>query len=121
KGAKRKLCKAYILLITCATSRAVHLELVTGLTTRLFLSAFRRFVSGRGLPQLIISDNALTFVRASKDLAHLWNAISDQATREYYSQHKIMWKFNVPRAPWWGGFFERLVRNVKDALRAHLS
>ena len=30
------------------------------------------------------------------------------------------WKFNVPRAPWRGGFYERLVRTTKDALKRTL-
>ncbi|GFX40141.1 integrase catalytic domain-containing protein [Trichonephila clavipes] len=29
----------------------------------------------------------------------------------------IHWKFIVERAPWWGGFYERLVKTIKDPLR----
>ncbi|XP_011706438.1 PREDICTED: uncharacterized protein LOC105461630 [Wasmannia auropunctata] len=36
--------KAYICLFTCAVYRAVHLELVTSLSTEEFLEAFRRFI-----------------------------------------------------------------------------
>ena len=28
-----------------------------------------------------------------------------------------MWKFNIAEAPWYGGFFERLVQSVKRCLR----
>ena len=31
--------------------------------------------------------------------------------------HNIDWKFILPLSPWWGGFYERLVRTVKNALR----
>lgn len=31
-------------------------------------------------------------------------------------QHGVTWKFNVPRAPWWGGFFDSMVRSVKPCL-----
>ncbi|GBM14578.1 hypothetical protein AVEN_34987-1 [Araneus ventricosus] len=40
--------KQYILLITCAVTRSVHLELVGDMTTDTFLLAFRRFISRRG-------------------------------------------------------------------------
>ena len=37
--------------------------------------------------------------------------------KDFLSHFKIEWKFNVARAPWWGGFFERLVRSVKRCLK----
>lgn len=60
--------KTYKLLITCAVSRAIHLELVPYFKTETFLMAFRRFMARRGVPSTVYSDNALTFKKASKDL-----------------------------------------------------
>ncbi|XP_064462299.1 uncharacterized protein LOC135372757 [Ornithodoros turicata] len=60
--------KYFIALFTCATTRAIHLELVTDLTARAFILAFRRFASRRGTPSVMYSDNALTFKKAAKDL-----------------------------------------------------
>ena len=57
--------KVYICLFTCATSRAIHLEVVTDLTVDTFLLAFRRFASRRSLPQIVVSDNASTYVSGS--------------------------------------------------------
>ena len=50
--------KAWVCLITCMVTRAVHLELVDDFTSAEFLMAFRRFVARRGTPVLVISDNA---------------------------------------------------------------
>ncbi|XP_035216765.1 uncharacterized protein LOC118190200 [Stegodyphus dumicola] len=36
---------------------------------------------------------------------------------EFSTIEKIKWKFNPPTAAWWGGFWERLVRMVKELLR----
>ncbi|GFY41450.1 integrase catalytic domain-containing protein [Trichonephila inaurata madagascariensis] len=63
--------KFYILLCTCAVTRALHLELVTSLTTETFLLAFRIFISRRGLCTVIYSDNAKTFKRAEIELRRL--------------------------------------------------
>jgi hypothetical protein len=46
------------LKVTCAATRAVHLELTRGLSIEAFLLAFRRFASRRGLPATLNSDNA---------------------------------------------------------------
>ncbi|XP_064486068.1 uncharacterized protein LOC135398613 [Ornithodoros turicata] len=113
--------KCYIALFTCAVTRAVHLEIVDDLTTQRFLMAFRRFVSRRGLCKVIYSDNALTFKRASKDLNSLWKSVRHPDVLDYLSQSRIQWKFIVERAAWWGGFWERLVRTVKDVLRRSLA
>ena len=32
------------------------------------------------------------------------------------SSGTILWKFNVPKAPWWGGQFERLIGLIKPSL-----
>ena len=50
--------KYYICLFTCASTRAVHLELVESLDVDSFIRAFRKFSARRGLPATILSDNA---------------------------------------------------------------
>ena len=50
--------KVWALLITCATSRAVHLELVKSQNSADLVLSLRRFFALRGIPSLIISDNA---------------------------------------------------------------
>ena len=79
--------------------KTVHLDLVADLTTPCFLLSFRRFVARRGLPRKILSDNGKTFEAAAKSL------------------HQVKWQFNVPKAPWWGGVFERLIRSTKRCLK----
>ena len=96
--------KVWILLFTCCVTRAIHLELVESLSTDAFLRAMRRFTARRGVPSFIVSDNAQTFKAASKFLNRV-------------GQQTIQRSFNLPRAPWWGGVFERLIRSVKRCLR----
>ncbi|XP_071044416.1 uncharacterized protein [Parasteatoda tepidariorum] len=103
--------KVWILLITCAIYRAVHLELLTARSTDNFLLALRRFISRRGRPSKIYSDNGTNFVGFEKllrnvDLERLKGEIAP-----------ITWKFIPPSAPWWGGFWERLVGLMKQILR----
>ena len=41
--------------------------------------------------------------------------MKDDKTQDYLAHHNILWQFNLARAPWWGGQFERLVGVVKQA------
>ena len=54
-------CKIYICLFTCASTRALHLEIVRDLSASTFLRAFRRFCGRRGVPTNVMLDNAKTF------------------------------------------------------------
>ena len=95
--------KVWVLLITCATSRAVHQELVKSLHTDDVKLALRRFFAIRGTPSLIYSDNAKSF-----------HALLHHIPRS------VTWRFIPEAAPWWGGFWERMVGITKKSLRITL-
>ena len=100
--------KLYICLLTCAVTRAVHLEVTESLSLEHFVMALRRFAARRGVPATIYSDNARTFVGA------------DVLLRRYFGRLAPHWRFIAPLSPWWGGWWERLIRSVKIALRKSL-
>ena len=107
------IVKCYICLFTCTSSRAVHLELVSNLSTEAFLRAFRKFTARRGIPA-VISDNFSSFKKAFKDL----DAVSKSSlVRREAADRRIQWDFIVEYSPWHGGFYERLVKEVKDSLK----
>lgn len=114
---KTSSAKSYIALFTCATTRAVHLELISYLSTECFLLALRRFVARRGLPQTIYSDNALTFKKASREVQSLWKILRSRDIQDYCGSQRITWKFIIEKAAWWGGWWERMVKSVKVSLR----
>ena len=84
------------------------------MTTTAFLRCFKRFVARKGFPQRVISDNGKTFKGAAKMLQVI---LKQREVRQYLSCNQIQWTFNVERAPWWGGVFERLVKSTKRCLR----
>jgi len=67
--------KMWICLYTCLTIRAVHLELIRGLSAQQFLDCLKRFVARRGRPLLIISDNAPQFRLVKTVLDQQWNKV----------------------------------------------
>ncbi|GFS77917.1 integrase catalytic domain-containing protein [Trichonephila clavipes] len=89
--------KACIVLYTCAVYRAIHLELITTLTTEAFFSITKVFYfSSWTTPTTIYSDNGMNFKGAERLLHVLhWDSILAKVAEE-----KIQWKFNSPSAPW---------------------
>ncbi|XP_055632367.1 uncharacterized protein LOC129772873 [Toxorhynchites rutilus septentrionalis] len=102
------------------STKAVHLELVGDLTTAAFLAALRRFISRRGLPAEIHSDNGLNFQGASNHLRELYDLLRDPTTTieitHETSQRGIIWKFIPPRSPNFGGLWEAAVKSAKRSL-----
>ena len=109
--------KVWISLFTCCVTRAVHLELVNDLTSHAFIRCFKRFTARRGVPALVVSDNGTTFKGASKTLQKI---IQRTEVQEHFGEFGIQWIYNVERAPWWGGLFERLVQSTKRCLRKYI-
>ncbi|KRY26864.1 hypothetical protein T01_389 [Trichinella spiralis] len=94
----RGVRKVYICLFTCMVTRAVHIEIVADMTTRSFLTAFLRFQADAFIRLRFVGKRAEQF---QKELAC----------------RCIQWRYTTERAPWSGGYWERLVRSVKNALR----
>ena len=76
------IVKAYICLLVSLSVKAVHLEIVSDLTTETFLAALRRFVSQRGYPTLIWSDNGTNFVGANNRLKELFHFVKTKTTEK---------------------------------------
>ena len=95
--------KVYVCLFTCAVTRAVHLEIVTDLTTKNFLQALRRFSSNKSLPRVMLSDNASTYLAATDELNKLFSC---KILLDALSRKGVIWKFIPKCAPWYGGFWE---------------
>ena len=78
-----------------------------------FITSFKRLIARRGRPRVIYSDNGGTFIKAGKWLRQLREEKRLQGLLDGYD---ISWKFNLSRAPWWGGQFKRLIGVVKSAM-----
>ena len=100
---KNELYKVHGVLYTCATSRAVYIDLVPDTTCAAFIRSLKRFTSRYGISKLFISDNATCFAGAE--------------LTEFVQMMGSEWRFILEVSPWWGGFWERLIRTAKCCLR----
>ena len=95
--------KVYIAILTCTSTRMIHLEVTPDLAKQALVRCLKRAFARRGKPSLIVSDNAKTF--------------KAKFLKTFLAREGITWTFNLAKAPWWGGIFERLIRSVKRCLK----
>lgn len=106
--------KVFMALFICMSTKAVHLEVVTDLTTSAFIASLRRFFARRGKSSIMFSDNGTNFVGACKELGRLLKASeSDNEFSKFLSSEEITWKFLPPCSPSFGGLWERGVQSFK--------
>ena len=103
------------MLSICFTSRAIHLEVVTSMSTDSFLMALDRFLQRRrrtyqGME--ITCDNGTNLVGGSNELSR---AVQDAAIslKDSCEQQGIKFNFIPPGTPHYGGTYERAIRQVK--------
>ncbi|XP_055615123.1 uncharacterized protein LOC129761429 [Toxorhynchites rutilus septentrionalis] len=118
---KPMITKGYVCLFVCLSTRAIHLELVSSLTTDAFIATLRRFTGRRGPVSKIFSDNATNFVGAEAELERLSKLFAAEQhvkqLTEFCRSQSITWSFIHPRSPHFGGIWESGVRSVKYHLK----
>ena len=120
KGHTRKpvYVKAYICVFICFSTRAIHIEVISDLTTSAFLAGMVRFVSRRNS---IYSDNGSNFVGAKNQLRELYKFLrskeTDSAIHQHLLLHQVTWNTIPERAPHFGGLWESAVKSMKYHLK----
>ena len=124
----RNKIKVYVAIVVSLSTKAVHLEMVSNLTTESFIACLKRPFSRRGICKTVHSENATNFIGASRGLIDLYKVLqSDQHNERVYrflAAQKITWNFISPRSPHLGGLWEvsvkffkhHLLRTVSDTL-----
>jgi hypothetical protein len=93
----------WAILFTCLVSRAVHIELIEGLSSASFINALQRFVAIRGAVKQYRSDRGTNFVGATKELSINTYFVESGDVGKYLSNNGATWVFNPPHASHFGG------------------
>ncbi|CAK1597854.1 unnamed protein product [Parnassius mnemosyne] len=120
KGRGNKSYKGYVALFVCLSTRAIHIEAVSDMTSKGFLAAFKRFVARRGHCAELHSDNGTNFVGAARELQELFNEEKSKLIPELVeclANNGTKWNFIPPHAPNFGGLWEAGIKSTKYHLR----
>ncbi|XP_015123326.1 uncharacterized protein LOC107045536 [Diachasma alloeum] len=119
RGPGAKQYQGYITVFVCLATSAIHLELITDLTSQAFIKTYKRFTGRRGICATLSSDNAKTFVGADKELGQLL----DESRQDIHhiinelASNGSKWIFIPPQSPHMGGKWEAAVKSVKFHLK----
>ncbi len=116
----RRSVKRWGLLITCLSTRAVHLEALDTMDADSFIMVLRRFISLRDHPKVVYSDNGTNIAAREKELRLRIKNINSVWVAAEFIDREVTWKFSPPSAPHFGGIWERLIGSSKRAMRAVL-
>ncbi|XP_055681943.1 uncharacterized protein LOC129789287 [Lutzomyia longipalpis] len=117
---KAPIVKGYICLFICMVTKAVHLELVSDLSTEKFIEALDRFRSRRGHCHTIYCDNGSNFVGAAgvtREERLKGIRIHQGKVSKHMSSQGTQFHFIPPYSPTFGGLWERGIGNSKTHLK----
>lgn len=120
-GRCRTIDKGYGVVFICMTTKMVHIECVSNLTTERFLWALSRLAAVYQLPNKLFSDNAKTFKGAENELRMIREAWLSKEVEEFLTTQGTQWQFIAPKAPFQGGIWEAAVKSTKYHMRRLLS
>lgn len=109
-----------LLLFTCMSTRAVHIEVIPTLDTSGCINAIRRFFAIRGPAKHLRLDCGTNFVGAWNELGFL-KKMEGESVQRYLNEHGCAWEFNSPHSSHMGGAWERMIgiaRRILDGMLA---
>ncbi|TKR72796.1 hypothetical protein L596_020198 [Steinernema carpocapsae] len=106
--------KCYVIIVACTVTRALKLEPVRSMSVQEFLMALRNVFARTMVPKTVTCDNAPTLIAGGEILDRVFQeACESEDVVAFLAKKSIQWRFITPYSPWQGGFYERLIQDVK--------
>jgi hypothetical protein len=116
----RTRVKCYTALFICVVTNAMHIELVTDLTTELFLGVLCRYISRSWRSHSVYSDSATSFKGANKVLQKLKILFNSDTLQKnvnnFLRAENVCWHFIQPDSPHLGGLREAGIKSIWDII-----
>lgn len=114
--------KIYVCIFICMSTKAVHLEVVSEMTTKAFIRALSRFTSRRGLAAHIFSDNGSNYIGTNNQFKEIYSLLNSESAKDEINQfalkNQITWHFTPPLSPHFNGICEATVKIFKHHLKS---
>lgn len=116
-GRKTIKRKGWAAIFVCMITRAVHIDIVTDISSAAFIACYERFICRRGMCHRLYSDNGTAFVGANKELKNAFKSWQTPEILSHMCNKGTKWIFMKPAAPHQGGIYEAAVKSTKFHLR----
>ncbi|CAG7716027.1 unnamed protein product [Allacma fusca] len=98
--------KRYGLILTCRSTRAIQVELLDSMNTNSAILDLRMFISLRGQPVCLYSDNGSNFRGTDNELKRAWRKLEMKKIQTEFATVRKSWKFNPLLSPHFGDAWE---------------
>ena len=115
----RTRVKYYTALFICVVTNAIHIDLVSDLTTELFLGVLCRYISMSGRSHSMYSDNAMSFKGANKVLQKLKILFNSDTLKKMWTtswEQKMFVCIILPDSPHLGDLGEAGIKSIWDVM-----
>ena len=118
QGRGKAPIKRYLCLLLSLQTHSCHLEMVWSLESDGFLQVVTRMAARSGGPRDMVSDSGTNFVGGNNELRELVNKIDQAKVESLTTNQGIIWYWNPPASPHFGGVFERTIKAAKGTIKA---
>ncbi|XP_070495848.1 uncharacterized protein [Chironomus tepperi] len=115
--------KIWIMIFACMLTRFIHLHILESLESLRVLEAIVQFWAAHGPVRKFLSDNGTNFTGAARLLKEDYDNANKQLKKprnvlatKLSESYAVDWEFIPPGSPWFGGCYERLIKEVKRSL-----
>ena len=120
KKGPKKIKKVWGVVYTCASTRAVHLDVAIDYSTEAVLHTVRRLLALRGDVRTIVSDPGSQLVAASKELSEWRRGWDQEQLVRFGSSKNLEWMFTRANSPHQNGISEIMVKMAKGVKKTFL-
>lgn len=113
----RRTQKRWLFVVSCLSSRAVHIEVVHSQSTDSALKALFNTIALRGKPNVIYSDQGLNFTCALKQIKLALDENNKKLIENGLEPIQIEWVTSPAHAPHMNGSVERMIGLIKNAFK----
>ena len=114
----RTRIKVYVAVFICLATKAVHLEVVSDMTTEAFIAALKRLIARRGMCRNMYSDNGSNFIGANNELREIHeDLLKNERIQHFLADKGISWHFMPALSPHFGGLWEAAVKSFKHHVK----
>ena len=118
KGKSR--VKRYGCIFICLSFRATHTEISNILNTNPMINALKRFIWLRGCPEKIRNNCETNFAKTDRELKEAIEEWNQQRINRICAEWGTHWILNPPGATHMEGAWKRMIRSVRQNLKALL-